>query len=75
MGCPFYYQRRKGGRRREHSLENELGSAMVTDAVAPRLPRGVGQNTLIFLNCVIQVFAIRVNNRTMCEGNKLLNFY
>lgn len=31
-----------GGRRREHSLENELGSAMVTDAVVPRLPTGVG---------------------------------
>lgn len=45
---------------------------MVADTVAPWLPRGVGQNTLNFLHCVIQVFAIGENNRTLYEGNKLL---
>lgn len=37
-----------GGRRRKHSLENELGSAMVTDAVAPRLLEGLVKIHLVF---------------------------
>lgn len=53
---------------------------MVTDAVAPWLPRVVSQIKIILKNCVIQVLrtpelkhiAVRENNRTMCKGNKCL---